>query len=112
MQSPGKGICTLWTPYTLCHFTTLNNAYARYTQNICQCRFLHRSCLNIFCHFEASVSHLNGRRLDHRQVKASYASYEWLLLAQLYVHLDVDDSGLLLPVSHIVLLRNRTRKNF
>jgi hypothetical protein len=26
-QLPGKGICTLRTPYTLCHFTTMNNTY-------------------------------------------------------------------------------------
>jgi hypothetical protein len=39
-QRPGKGICNLWTPYTLCHFTTMNNNYAKYTQNICQCRRL------------------------------------------------------------------------
>jgi hypothetical protein len=45
MQRPGKGICTLWTPYTLCHFTTMNNSYARYTQDICQCRLLLGSSL-------------------------------------------------------------------
>jgi hypothetical protein len=30
----------LWTPYTLCHFTTMNIIYARYTQGNCQCRLL------------------------------------------------------------------------
>jgi hypothetical protein len=29
-QRPGKGICTLWTPHTLCHFTAMKNNYARY----------------------------------------------------------------------------------
>jgi hypothetical protein len=33
----GKVICTLWTPYTLYLFPTMNNIYARYTQAICQC---------------------------------------------------------------------------
>jgi hypothetical protein len=27
-SGPGEGICTLWTPYTLYHFATLNNTHA------------------------------------------------------------------------------------
>jgi hypothetical protein len=29
-QRPGKGIYTLWAPYTLCYFNTLNNSYKIY----------------------------------------------------------------------------------
>jgi hypothetical protein len=39
-EHPGRAICSLWTPYTLCHYTAMNNYYASYTQDICQCRFL------------------------------------------------------------------------
>jgi hypothetical protein len=39
-QRPRKGIDTLWTPYTLCYFNTLNSFYARCTQDICECRLL------------------------------------------------------------------------
>jgi hypothetical protein len=34
-ERSGKGIYTLSTPYTLCHFTTMNNIYARHTQDVC-----------------------------------------------------------------------------
>jgi hypothetical protein len=37
-QRPGKGICTLWTPYACCHFTIISNIYIRYTDDLCQCR--------------------------------------------------------------------------
>jgi hypothetical protein len=34
MQRPDKGICSLWTSYTLCHFTAMNNIYASYTGHL------------------------------------------------------------------------------
>jgi hypothetical protein len=33
-QRAGKGICTLWTPYTQHYFATMRNIYARYTQDM------------------------------------------------------------------------------
>jgi hypothetical protein len=33
-KRPCKGICNLWTPYTLCKFTEMNDIYATYAQNI------------------------------------------------------------------------------
>jgi hypothetical protein len=34
-------IYPLWTPYTFCRFTAMNNTYVRYTQGISQYRLLH-----------------------------------------------------------------------
>jgi hypothetical protein len=54
-----KSICTLWTPYTLCHFITMNSIYAG---------FCCRLCVNLFYHSETVVSHLKGRRADSRHL--------------------------------------------
>jgi hypothetical protein len=48
MQRPGKDLCTLWTPYAICHVTAMNNTYARYKHYIFQCRLLQQICLNYF----------------------------------------------------------------
>jgi hypothetical protein len=77
--------------------------------NACFCSRLH---LNLFCHSETAVSHLNGPRHDCRQVQAPNNSYAWLLLVQLHVQLDLHGFGWILPSSCIISLCNRTRKKF
>jgi hypothetical protein len=63
----------------------------------------HRISLNALTHFTTrNGSHLNGSRPEHRQDEASYASYAWLLILQLHVHLNLHDFGWLLPLSCII----------
>jgi hypothetical protein len=56
------------------------------------------------CTPKCQPSQLNGRGLDRQQLEISYTSYEWLLLAQLKVNLDLDYYGCILSVPCIIYL--------
>jgi hypothetical protein len=52
----------------------MNNIYAILYRTSVNAGFCSKLCLILFCHSETAVSHLNGRRPDHRQQRGELDS--------------------------------------
>jgi hypothetical protein len=57
---------------------------------------------------QRQLSHLNGRKLDHRQVQFSYIFYVWSLVVIRCEHVHPRDFVRLLLVVCAILLHNQT----
>jgi hypothetical protein len=79
-----------------------------YTQALCQYRLCRadRVYLTYFM-LQRQLSHLNGRKLDHSQVQASYIVCIWLCLVLYHEHVHSHDFVWLLLVASTILLYNR-----
>jgi hypothetical protein len=82
-----------------------------YIQVLCQYRLWKTDHTYLmYLMLKRQISHLNCRKLDHRQVQASYTFYVWLRLVLYYEHVHSENFIWRLLIACTILLSNRIRR--